>query len=284
MKLYGFVIAAISLATAGRCASAAPVKTAHAEIELVPEVRSVTPGEPFWIAVNIKLAPGWHTYWKNPGDAGMAPSVAWELPKGITASAFQWPYPQRLVDEGIVTFGYGGEVAFLARIVPAAGVPMGDTLPIKAKVSLLVCKDICVPEGAEAEVDLPVRAGTSATDPAAAQLFKETRSRIPVKDEAWRMSARADLDHHTIELRVTPSGPATNGIRDAIFFPEPRNIFDYATGSEWDRNGKTYVLKLPVSPASGPLPERLTGVLFSKGGWYGPGIVPALEVDAKFEK
>src|SRR4051812_28601932 len=74
----------------------APVATARATASLVSEVDSVAPGQPFRVGLRLHLAPGWHTYWQNPGDAGIPPELELELPPGASAGPIAWPVPQRI--------------------------------------------------------------------------------------------------------------------------------------------------------------------------------------------
>ncbi|WP_375515774.1 protein-disulfide reductase DsbD domain-containing protein [uncultured Nostoc sp.] len=83
-----------------------PVKTEHVQTQLVSEVSSIQPGKPFWVGLHFQIKPGWHTYWKNPGDSGVAPSIAWTLPQGFSAGELVYPYPERLPASGLMNFGY----------------------------------------------------------------------------------------------------------------------------------------------------------------------------------
>ena len=72
------IAAAASLAAG--LAHAAPVKTQHVEAELLPQTTGAAPGSTLYVALRQKIVPGWHTYWRNPGDAGQATSITWTLP------------------------------------------------------------------------------------------------------------------------------------------------------------------------------------------------------------
>jgi len=77
-------------------AFANPVNTGHTQVQLISESPTVQVGHPLWLALKIELEEHWYTYWRNPGDSGMAGSITWELPEGFTAGDIQWPYPQLL--------------------------------------------------------------------------------------------------------------------------------------------------------------------------------------------
>ena len=71
---------ALALGVAG-VAQAAPVSTGHVQVELVA-ASTAAPGKTVQVALRQKIAPGWHTYWRNPGSAGEATELDWRLPAG----------------------------------------------------------------------------------------------------------------------------------------------------------------------------------------------------------
>ncbi len=95
MKLAAIFAAALSLLAAPVLAES--VKTAHLEVELAPESTAAVPGGTTYVAIHQKIAPGWHTYWRNPGDSGQATEAEWTLPQGWKAGGVVWPTPHRFV-------------------------------------------------------------------------------------------------------------------------------------------------------------------------------------------
>ncbi|MEI9965550.1 MAG: protein-disulfide reductase DsbD domain-containing protein [Caulobacteraceae bacterium] len=106
-------------------------------------------------------------YWRNPGDAGEAPQIAWTLPPGWKAGAVVWPMPKRLPVGPLMDYGYEGEVYLPVPVTAPKSARPGQAAALKAAVSLLVCKDVCVPEDAVLTLSLPVTAaGAPASNPA----------------------------------------------------------------------------------------------------------------------
>src|SRR5438477_12860531 len=84
--------------------------------ELLADVASVKAGEPFTLGVLLTIKPGWHVYWKNPGDSGIATKVVWTMPNGYSIGAVNFPLPTRIEVEGkIVNIGYEDQVMLTAR-------------------------------------------------------------------------------------------------------------------------------------------------------------------------
>src|SRR5437867_2877278 len=154
---------AVVLGSAG--AKAAPVDAGHLTAELVAQTEGVAPGQTVWLAVRQKLEKGWHTYWRNPGDAGEPTRLAWSLPAGWKAGDIVWPAPHRLPVGPLMDYGYEGEVLLPVPVTAPATARPGETVPVKVAASFLVCAETCVPEDAVLTLDLPVVAGTPSIGP-----------------------------------------------------------------------------------------------------------------------
>lgn len=152
----------------------------HMHMALVAERTHPAPGKPLTLAIVMTPEPGWHGYGPNPGDAGFAPKFTWAMPKGVAAPAPQEitsPMPEKLVISGLVNFVYTGEHALLTHVQIGA-IPQGTPLNIVLKADLLVCTaETCVPETAEAALDLVV--GDGAADLNTAARFDHWRSALP---------------------------------------------------------------------------------------------------------
>jgi len=129
-------------------AAAAPVlsvRSGPVEARVVVEQTSILPGKTFTAGVILRMDPGWHVYWKNPGDSGLPTRVAWDAPPGFAAGPIQWPLPERIETQGLVTYGYSGQVLLLSAITPPAGLPAGRAVTLGAKVEWLACRVECTP-------------------------------------------------------------------------------------------------------------------------------------------
>ena len=89
--------------------------------ELLADTNAVVPGKPFMVGLLLRMAPGWHTYWKFSGDAGLPTEMKWKLPPGWKIGDIQWPIPLKTNDPGdIETYGYENEVLLMQEITPPA--------------------------------------------------------------------------------------------------------------------------------------------------------------------
>ena len=122
----------------------------HTQAKLILSADTAKPGDTVWAGVDMKMEPGWHTYWKNPGAAGLATKIEWQLPPGVTAGEIQWPLPEKLPPIEVTTYGYSNEVVLLVPLTLATNLPAGP-LDLKANVSWLECEDVCIPANQDVE-------------------------------------------------------------------------------------------------------------------------------------
>ena len=114
----------------------ASAQAAHTQARLILADDLARPGETVLVGVHLKMEPGWHTYWKNPGEAGMATKIVWHLPQGVTAGDIQWPLPEKLPPAEVTTYGYDNEVMLLVPLKLAAVPSANPAGPAPPKVTL----------------------------------------------------------------------------------------------------------------------------------------------------
>lgn len=141
-------------------------RTERIEAELVPLSAWVAPGSTAVVAVRQKIQPGWHTYWRNPGDSGGATTLTWTTPEDVRAGDIVWPVPERQRLLGLMNYGYSGEVYLPIPVETPADARPGSVLPLTVRADFFVCSDeMCVPETLTLRLDLPVREGAAPRDP-----------------------------------------------------------------------------------------------------------------------
>ncbi len=196
---------AVLAAMPARAGESAAVRSSRAIVTLVSDTDAVRAGQPLRLGLRMRLAPGWHTYWRNPGDAGVPPELTLTLPAGATAGDLQWPTPVRLPEGPLMTYGYTGEV-----LLPVAVTPGPDPLHVEASATWLVCEKICVPEEGRFTLDLPP--GVPAPS-AQAPLFAAADARMP-RPSPFPATVAPD---GTLTLRG--AGLSATTVREAWFFP-----------------------------------------------------------------
>ncbi|MGZ5037858.1 MAG: protein-disulfide reductase DsbD family protein [Usitatibacter sp.] len=256
---------------------AAPiVKTEHVEADLVADKTLAQPGKPVLVGLRLRMAPQWHTYWKNPGDSGLPTKVQWTLPAGWKAGEILWPFPQPLPVGPLMNYGYEDEVVLLTELTPPASAPQG-TASIAAHAQWLVCKDICVPEKGEVELSIPVSSAEPAVDPRFVGSIERARNMLPVDLAGWKYeSARQGK---SLVVRLTPP-QGTSVPAKATFFPERENLIEPAAPEKVTREPGALRIEMTLAdpPVAGLM--SLKGVAVSEGGWSGSNGRKAINFEA----
>ena len=260
MKHLKAILAAVFLATAGG-AAAAPVNSGHVLLDLVPSASQVAPGGTVYVALHQKIAKGWHTYWRNPGDAGDPPKLGWTLPSGWRSGDIVWPAPRRLPVGPLMDYGYEGEVYLPVAITAPANAPATRPATLKAAVSLLVCKDVCVPEDATLSLDLDVSRAAGGSSSAAVQAALSAAPRAGVLTTAWALKGGK------LQLAATGSALKAGPRSDAYFYPYSSTVIAHPKPQLIDRGpqGLTLAIEPGYAFTKGPRPVTLDGALVVDG-------------------
>jgi len=225
---------AAALGPAAHAKESAAVASPRLTATLVSDTDAATPGMPLHVGLRLRIAPGWHTYWQNPGNAGAPPELTLTLPEGASAGPIAWPTPRRMAEGPLMTYGYTGEV-----LLPLAVTPGPGPLRIEASATWLVCERICVPEEGRFTLDLPP--GVPAPS-AEAPLFAAAAAGTP---RSSPFEARVAPDG-TLSLTGTGLSPAT--VRDAWFFPQvPDAVEPAAPQTLTVRDGSVVLALKPAS-------------------------------------
>ncbi|MFP4327024.1 MAG: protein-disulfide reductase DsbD domain-containing protein [Paracoccaceae bacterium] len=91
--------------------------------------------------LRLVMAPGWKTYWRAPGDAGIPPRFDWNGSDNLQGVEVEWPAPEVFDQNGMRAIVYSGEVILPLRVTPASG----EAVRLEARIELGVCRDICIP-------------------------------------------------------------------------------------------------------------------------------------------
>ena len=127
-------------------AKIATVDTSHAKIQLLVETNEILVNEDFVIGIKFEIEPGWHIYWKNPGDSGLPAEIEWKNIESVEFKNFLWPSPQKTPEGPLMTYGYYNEV-----VIPAIFSVNRDYIenePSIFEIDFLICEKICIPEKA----------------------------------------------------------------------------------------------------------------------------------------
>jgi len=151
MRLLALIL---SFSLFGIEALANPVRTDNVRAELLSSQQNIKAGDEFYLGMELDLREHWHSYWINPGAAGLATNIRWQLPPGIKAGAIQWPTPKAIQLGKLINYGYEGKTLYPIPFVATADFDSSKPIDITASASWLVCEDICIPEQVELNLTL----------------------------------------------------------------------------------------------------------------------------------
>jgi thiol:disulfide interchange protein DsbD len=196
--------------------------TSRDTVSLVSESNTPASGT-IHLALQFNLAPGWHIYWQNPGDAGLPPQITLA---GGTAGPFTYPAPTLLMQDPIAAYVLSGDI-----LLPFTATHITGPI-IQADATWLVCSDICVPE--HAHFTLPLTAGPSAQ----AALFATAPGIIPSPFPATI----------TPDGTLVLTGPTSATIASAHFFPLTNGALTNRLPQPLTFTQTGLALKLPINP------------------------------------
>ncbi|MBU6400973.1 MAG: hypothetical protein KGS61_11685, partial [Verrucomicrobia bacterium] len=240
---------------------AVPAQLLSTEVRLALSADLARPGDTVWAGVVMRLAPGWHNYWRNPGDSGAPTQVQWTLPRGVSAGAIQWPVPEKLTEEGLVTYVYNNEVCLLVPLTLATNLAPGP-LQLGAHVTWLECQKQCVMHNTDLNATL--RVGAEPKPSADAGLLRTWRQKVPRLDPTFPAHATWDSPINGDARPVILAWDAPGNPAVADFFPFPSDAYQVTNATE----------RLPAGPGK----VRLRKVVYKgDGGW--PTALQGLIID-----
>jgi len=263
LRQFAALVSALSAIHIG-IAAADPVKTEHVEAELIAENTALNPGGDNTLALRLVPEQGWHVYWRNPGDSGLATSLNWTLPEGLKAGDILWPYPHQESLAEIVNYGYSAETLLLVPLSVPADFTAAGPVELKAKAKWLVCKDLCIPGSADLSLSLPVQAGgTAGTEERWRQAFAKTRANIPQPAPAdWKVVFDVDNSAKPKTFSLAITGVHITSAGDASFFPYPSDLINHSSPSRKANDDKRGLrITRTLSDYFVKAPEQVDGVL-----------------------
>lgn len=182
----------------------------------------------------IALAPGWKTYWRYPGEAGVPPRFDFSASTNVKAVHVAWPAPVRFVEDGVTSIGYTHDVVFPLRVEAAEP---GKPMVLRVRADYAVCEKLCLPVEGRAEARLGEPGPPAEASPADAKALKAAEARVP---RSVALGAEAPL---AISAAQTQAGFPPRVVVDVKAPEGAVDLFAEGPTAEW----------------SLPLPEKVPG-------------------------
>lgn len=250
-------------------------------VQLLLSAESARAGDTIWAGLKMEMAPNWHTYWRNGGDAGIPTTMTWSNPPGVTAGEIHWPVPQKVVDQfgdtALVTYVYTGEVILLVPLTLPKDLPPGP-LRLKATAHWMECSETCVP--AEGEVTAGLVIAGESKPSSAAPVLEEWLKKVPPAAAAGAASASWEAGPIPTNGRPLVIEWKTN-LAAADFYPYANTNFDVGGATETlPARDSALRLRKIVKTNDNAWPDHLAGILVGKMNANSP---VAEEIDLPIE-
>jgi thiol:disulfide interchange protein/DsbC/DsbD-like thiol-disulfide interchange protein len=228
--------------------------------ELLADTNAVVPGKPFTVGLLLRMAPGWHTYWKFSGDAGLPTELKWNLPAAWKIGEIQWPIPLKTIDPGdIETYGYENEVLLMQEITPPSTLN-SSSVKLAAEANWLVCEKICIPGSVTLQFDLPV---ASTNQSANEEVFARYRRLLPQSFPGADV-ASADWSRIGSDLRLKITSETLVKYAAIDFFPLPEQDTLVGHPATQSRNNNQIVFRIPLETAPNNVSSIAGLIVFSQ--------------------
>ena len=211
-------------------------------------------GETFWLGLQIQHQAHWHTYWRNPGDSGLATELQWQLPEGLKPGNLIWPAPQKIPVGSMANYGYEGTVLLVTPVQVAPKFKANEAssdITVQLHASWLVCKQECIPQEGDFVVRVPVK-GSSVMAPEAFHAALANQAQMLT----GKHEAVIAEDGRTLTLKVETLPPELSSGAWTVFPQTPNVMRNNATPNiQADR------ITLPISSERMDSPKRMAWLL-----------------------
>ncbi len=214
-------------------------------IRLIAGSTKIESGTPIIQAgVEIRLASGWKTYWRYPGDSGVPPHFDFNQSDNVKSVSLSWPAPERIADTEGVTIGYKKGVVFPLRVVPKDA---SKPVLLRLKLDYAICEKLCIP--AQGRAELTLKSGSDET----IALIAASEKRIPHKSP---LGANAPLSVKSFH-RDDSVKPARLIVDVGAPARVPVTLFAEGPATDW---------ALPVPKPTDGAPEGMQRFVFALDG------------------
>lgn len=239
------IVCALACTGTANAAESAWLDTGKAQVKLHADATRA--------AVEIRLRPKWHTYWRYPGDAGVPPRLDWNGSENLAEAQVFFPAPRRFVEAAGQVIGYEDRVFFPVKLKPADA---SKPLRLKLRFDFAVCEKICIPGEADFVLDVPAGEPKSA-------VIDEAESKLPLPKKIGDSGmpsvnlvklVRGAKPYVTVEVR------ATGGMLQDLFAEGPSADWALPLPEKVSADGDSTRYKITLDgapPGTSPIPASI---------------------------
>jgi thiol:disulfide interchange protein DsbD len=267
----------LTLAWALALAAAARAQAPDVRVSAIPEYTAVHPGGTFRVAVRLRLPAGWHIGWLNPGAGGLATTIAWHVPAGLSGGTTEWPYPETDDAGGEISHVYRGTVVLFSSF--AVGTGVAGPVELSGDLNWGICRIVCVQQHHTVTITVPVARDVAARSSMWAEAAAAMRL-LPMRERSAGFDAIPEGDSVRLAMTGLRAGPAPGSW--VTFFPLEPGRRSVVVPVRTIPGG--IAVLLPRAVVSGAPTARLSGVLVAAHAPGAPPPMRALAVDVPVTK
>ncbi len=254
-----------------------PVEAAsHTTATLLLSQASARPGDTLWAGIHLKMDPGWHTYWRNPGESGAPTTVTWKMPNVVGAGGILWPIPETHEAGGLTTYVYTDEVTLIVPLTIASNAPPGD-VELSADLRWLECEKVCVP--GRGTVTGRITIGPVPLDGSGRAQIERARQRLPQIAGTNFVRAWWEGPPAADKRRVILEWPAQGAGTTPDFFSFEADTFTVGPVTEpVATDSGHHRIRATVERIGSEWPAGLAGLVVERGAAPAQGIAGAHEI------
>ena len=213
------------------------VVTDHASISILLESKEIKPGENLVLGIKFDLDPGWHTYWKNPGDSGLPLEIKWTLPDGVIPTKQLWPAPERAAVEPLMSYGYYDQLVLPVIFSVDESYANGERFI--AKIDFLICELICIPESAE--INFSINEYNDSDISLSRKTLSSWYKKLPSESD---IIVSAEASSELLSL----SWKNNNDLSEVYFYPEQDGLIKYSSNQNYFESdeGSRIIIERPA--------------------------------------
>jgi thiol:disulfide interchange protein DsbD len=252
------MIPRLLLISAFSCAASA-AQPGRAGVEWISSSATAGPGKPLQTAIRMAHDDGWHSYWINPGEAGMPTTAEWKLPPGWKCGGLEFPAPIRFLTGGLAGYGYEGTVLVPVTLTPPAD--FAGQARLSVTLTWLACgENGCVPGGKELHLDL--RAGAHAAT-GHETAIQNARKLLPKARDGVRLEVSEMKDR--LALAITGDSALVGDLGACHVYPATLEVIDPQAQIRFRKDGGRWIADAPLGEFVKKPVKRLELVLQGGG-------------------
>ena len=230
--------------------------TDHASVEILIESKEIYTNENLVLGIRFDLEPGWHVYWKNPGDSGLPPDINWVTEDGARLDKILWPAPEKTPENPLMTYGYYNELVL--PLIFKIDKKFSEFKESSIEINFLICELICIPE--QVIINFDAKDYTDEDIKRSRNILSSWYTKIPKDD---KIEIYAEASDSFLSLSWVNEDNNTSG---AYFYPDAGGLIRYAAKQLYVEENKTSKIIIERPPSYLPGILEASGVLEINSG------------------